>query len=371
MTDISALTTNDIIRLTDAKRRRPNASESELIKDVCLDYIFSDEGLRGRTAVAPQPRETDDLAAAIKANLAQSSAHLHPTQNEVDSGETHKRRAAINDIISGNAASGETPVSFLDAVKSGELPTTPVSGKIPTISIVTIFNKANAAEWLETFLEKLPVLRGESIGEIEVILCETIHDPNAPENGLMPIQSIELVNGMNYKKVQYIHNSDFNYADARNAAKYYAEGEWILSLDTDEYLLKEQLPELVNMVANAPFSAGGISVTVFSHIRDGDKYQRDAQAVTRLFRNDRRIMWQSQIHEVVSFSIQRAGYLILDSTITIFHRGYECKKGGIRAKLERNKMGLMREILTTNDPYIRAHADDYLNRTVLLLDSIK
>ena len=310
-----------------------------------------------------------DLAATIRANLAQSSAHLHPTQNEVDSGETHKRRQAINDIIGGgDVPSGETPTSFLEAVKSGEVQ--PESNQ-PVISIVTIFNKANAAEWLETYLEKLPVLRGESIGEIEVILCETIHDPNAPENGLMPIESVELVNGMNYKKVQYIHNSDFNYADARNAAKYYAEGEWILSLDTDEYLLKEQLPELVNMVANAPISAGGISVTVFSHIRDGDKYQRDAQAVVRLFRNDRRIMWQSQIHEVVSFSIQRAGYLILDSTITIFHRGYECKKEGIRAKLERNKMGLMREILTTGDPYIRAHADDYLNRTVLLLDSIK
>lgn len=116
-----------------------------------------------------------DLAATIRANLAQSSAHLHPTQNEVDSGETHKRRQAINEIIG-----GETPTSFLEAVKSGEVQTTPVSGKIPTISIVTIFNKANAAEWLETYLEKLPVLRGESIGEIEVILCETIHDPNAP-----------------------------------------------------------------------------------------------------------------------------------------------------------------------------------------------
>jgi len=222
-----------------------------------------------------------------------------------------------------------------------------------------------------TYIEKLPVLRGESIGEIEVILCETIHDPKAPENGLMPIESCELIGGMNYKKTQYIYNSDFNYADARNAAKYFAEGEWILSLDTDEYLLKDQLPELVDMVHNAPLSAGGISVTVFSHIRVEDKYQRDAQACVRLFRNDRRIVWQSQIHEVVSFSIQRAGYLILDSTITIYHRGYECKQDGIRAKLERNKLGLMREILTTGDPLIRAHADDYLSRTVLLLDSIK
>ena len=311
-------------------------------------------------------RSSEEITAEIKANLAASSAHLHPTQNEVDSGETHKRRAAINEIIS-----GETPTSFLEAVKSGEVQTTPVSGKIPTISIVTIFNKANAAEWLEQYMEKLPVLVGHSIGEIEVILCETIHDPKAPENGLMPIESCELIGGMNYKKTQYIYNSDFNYADARNAAKYFAEGEWILSLDTDEYLLKDQLPELVDMVHNAPISAGGISVTVFSHIRVEDKYQRDAQACVRLFRNDRRIVWQSQIHEVVSFSIQRAGYLILDSTITIYHRGYECKQDGIRAKLERNKLGLMREILTTNDPAIRAHADDYLSRTVLLLDSIK
>jgi len=89
-------------------------------------------------------RSSEEITAEIKANLAASSAHLHPTQNEVDSGETHKRRAAINEIIS-----GETPTSFLEAVKSGEVQTTPVSGKIPTISIVTIFNKANAAEWLE------------------------------------------------------------------------------------------------------------------------------------------------------------------------------------------------------------------------------
>ena len=80
-----------------------------------------------------------DLAAQIKANLAQSSAHLHPTQNEVDSGETHKRRAAINEIIGG---APETPTSFLEAVKSGEIQPEP---KQPTISIVTIFNKANAA----------------------------------------------------------------------------------------------------------------------------------------------------------------------------------------------------------------------------------
>ena len=310
---------------------------------------------------------TGDLAAQIRANLAQSSAHLYPTQNEIDSGETHLRRQAINDII-GGATEPETPTSFLEAVKNGEMQP---SAKQPTISIVTIFDKANAAEWLETYLEKLPCLRGDSIGEIEVILCETIHDADAPENGLLPVQSCEIVNGINYKKTQYIYNSAFNYADARNAAKYWAEGEWILSLDTDEYLLKEQLSELVNMVNSAPISAGGISVTVFSHIRDGEKWQRDAQAAVRLFRNDRRILWQSQIHEIVSFSIQRAGYLILDSTITIYHRGYECKQEGIKAKLERNKLGLMREILTTDDPYIRAHADDYLNRTVMLLESIK
>ncbi len=48
MTDISALTTNDLTRLDAAKKRSPNESESELINRVCLDYIFSDEG-----AVAP------------------------------------------------------------------------------------------------------------------------------------------------------------------------------------------------------------------------------------------------------------------------------------------------------------------------------
>lgn len=310
-------------------------------------------------------KKIGNLADQIKANLAASSAHLYPTQNEIDSGETHKYRAAINEIIGGE---GIAPSGFLEAVKSGERqPET----KTPTISIVTIFDKKNAAEWLEQYMEKLPVLVGHSVGEIEVILCETIHDPKAPENGLMPIESTELIGGMNYKKTSYIYNSEFNYADARNAAKYFAEGEWILSLDTDEYLLKDQLPELVDMVHNAPISAGGISVTVFSHIRVEDKYQRDAQACVRLFRNDRRIMWQSQIHEVVSFSIQRNGYLILDSTITIYHRGYECKQDGIKSKLERNKLGLMREILTTEDPAIRAHADDYLSRTVLLLDSIK
>lgn len=165
-------------------------------------------------------------------------------------------------------------------------------------------------------------------------------------------------------------NSDFNYADARNASKYYAEGEWILSLDTDEYLLKEQLPELVSTVRSAPISVGGILVTLFSHIQDGEKFHRDAQASVRLFRNDRRIVWQSQIHEIVFFSIQQAGYLIKDSTITIYHRGYECKRDGLIGKLERNKEGLMREILTTKNPVIKDHANEYLRRTVLHIDSI-
>jgi hypothetical protein len=102
---------------------------------------------------------TDGIAQKLRENLLNATAHLHPTQNEIDSGATHNYRQAINEILGGGLAA---------AVAKSE----PQFAKKPLLSIVTIFDTANEKKWLEQFIDRLPSLPEMHLGLIEIVMCK-------------------------------------------------------------------------------------------------------------------------------------------------------------------------------------------------------
>jgi hypothetical protein len=89
-------------------------------------------------ATAVKITSTDGIAQKLRENLLNATAHLHPAQNEIDSGYTHNYRQAVNEVLVGGLAS---------AVAKSE----PQFAKKPLLSIVTIFDTANEKKWLEQF----------------------------------------------------------------------------------------------------------------------------------------------------------------------------------------------------------------------------
>lgn len=230
------------------------------------------------------------------------------------------------------------------------------------LSIVTIYNEANAAQWMGNFLKYLPKLGVNSDVAIEVILCKTIKDDNAPENGTRQV-SQKTIGAVIHKECEYIYKGEFRFDDARNAAKYHADGDWIMQLDTDEILIPAQIPDIIEAVTKAPNSSGGIKCSVFSHINTDMGYHREACAAVRLFRNDPNIQYQGRIHEIVDFSIKENGYLINDSTFMVYHQGYECEQTDLIGKLRRNLKGLCAEYCEPSNPNAMEHIEGYLLNT--------
>ena len=247
----------------------------------------------------------------------------------------------------------------------------------PLISIVTIFNDENAKKYLQLYMKGLPSLALDENGNalIEVVLCKTIRDDSIENNGTLEKPETTMLNGKTVRHAEYIYKGDFNFADARNAAKHWATGEWILSLDTDESLIPQQFQDLVELIGSMPKFVGGVKFTVLSHIpiitNGMVEYHREHVNTVRLFRNDVNIQWQSRVHETPSFSIQDNGYMINDSTITIFHTGYEVNKEALIGKLERNLKGIEIEYATATHKAVKEHNRVYMISTVLEIEKLR
>lgn len=288
---------------------------------------------------------TDGIAQKLRENLLNATAHLHPTQNEIDSGYTHNYRQAVNEVLGGGLAS---------AVAKSE----PQFAKKPLLSIVTIFDTANEKKWLEQFIDRLPSLPDAHLGLIEIVMCK--NEQGAGETLEIDEQILQSKN-LIFRRCKYTY-TEWRFDSARNAAKQAATGEWILSLDTDEYIDKWQLPKILDSVESAGNRTGGIYCTAISHVRQEEGFGLEAvQRVCRLFRNDPAVFWRSRCHEFIDYSLREdGGYSIADSTITIMHDGYEqTDTQGILDKFSRNYRLLCAEIIAPHNEAIGVHAVKY------------
>lgn len=233
----------------------------------------------------------------------------------------------------------------------------------PVLSIVTIYDDANEQKWMERYLNNLPHCE---TGEIEVVLCKTIK--GKPDDGItLPENTVRNGVKITYCAMCY---DEWSFADARNAAKAAATGEWILSLDTDEYIVQNQVQELLALISNAGESIGAVMVTILSHHFEFRDNPVSAFRAVRLFRNSPALYWQCRVHETVDFSLLQAGHQVGDSTITVFHEGYEISHEGLKNKLERNLELLMLDFNLNKNNKIKYYITEYVKKTVRHLDKL-
>ena len=251
----------------------------------------------------------------------------------------------------------EPEKSFFDLVAE-HTPTVAPPPEKPLLSIVVMFDEANEKRWMKQFLERLPNLPESSLGLIEVISCK---NEKGEEDRIDYDGEYQIAKNLIFKRCKFTY-TDWRFDLARNSAKRIATGDWILSLDSDEYIDKYQLQKIIDFTDQAAKNVGGIYCTVISHVQQEVGYGLEAvQKVCRLFRNSPEFQWRSRVHEFIDYSIREEnGFSITDSTITIMHDGYEqTDLQGILDKFQRNYLMLCKELLEPYSPSIAVHALKY------------
>ncbi len=98
-----------------------------------------------------------------------------------------------------------------------------------------------------------------------------------------------------HAKIVKESSSDFSLR--HNLGKEKASGDWLLYLDADERVSKKLAAEIKNVLVDPKFAAYQITrrnVILGNFARFGDRYP---DMVTRLFKNDKLLSWEGEIHE--------------------------------------------------------------------------
>ena len=119
---------------------------------------------------------------------------------------------------------------------------------------------------------------------------------------------------------------------ARNESLKYANREWIIFLDADEYLDAESIDEIKS------FSSTYKHPTAFEFrvLSDTGTQNPNESRVIRMFSNGFQISFNNKVHEQITTSIKKINAKILRVNAKIFHDGYNESVVDQKSKQERN-----------------------------------
>ena len=149
----------------------------------------------------------------------------------------------------------------------------------------------------------------------------------------------EIAAGFGARICRHVWRDDFS--AARNVGLDVATGDWILTIDADEYLEAGTRGRIRAVIDRT--DADGILLTVRNLLAPDDLIQSAESRIVRLFRRRDDVRFAGIIHEEVDAAIMRRGGRIVGSPIVILHDGYASdttQGGGTRA--ERNLPLLLR-----------------------------
>jgi len=192
-----------------------------------------------------------------------------------------------------------------------------------------------------------------SIGTIKDCVDEIILvDTGSTDN------TVEIAKSFGAKVYHYQWNDDF--ASARNEALEHATKDWILVLDADDEMKKEDIEKLRLLLKDIDEDYMGIALPIRSKTIGNEEV---INYLVRVFRNRKDIRFKRRIHEVVDYSIHNLGGKLLRLTdIFIEHRGYE-DPDTLNAKIERNAKILEEEYKDNpDDPTILKYLADTYSR---------
>ncbi|MCE3279580.1 MAG: glycosyl transferase family 2 [Bacteroidetes bacterium] len=159
----------------------------------------------------------------------------------------------------------------------------------------------NEEKWLDQCLNSL----SDAVDEIIIV------DTGSTD------KSKEIAEKYNCKIFDFTWTGSFS--AARNYAIEQAQGEWIISIDADETLINGI--DLPAYLRNIPLNVGGVLIereNLYTDFLIG-KSQVEVRSNLRIFRNNKKIRWNRNVHEHVSFSIRESGFEITSSPFKILH----------------------------------------------------
>jgi len=138
----------------------------------------------------------------------------------------------------------------------------------------------------------------------------------------------------------YHHAWENSFSKARNYSLKYATCDWILYLDADEELSREDAPRLKKMVKDNNYTV--ISFVIKNKFKDST--QESYANMIRLFKNFNGIYYEGVVHNTIKYSGK-----CLESSLSIIHHGYNLSEDKMEKKFLRTTTLLKKQIKT--DPH--------------------
>lgn len=178
------------------------------------------------------------------------------------------------------------------------------------------------------------------IENVQVIALKTVCNPKLTEPIFEEIGVTADLVGLQWTYNDFEEQFDFSYL--RNKCDEYANGDWILHIDSDEYLTTSEVDlwAFLDVIDDSEAGAGYVSVygllTKNSNIRE-----RYINPNARLHRRSAGLKWSGICHETLDESMHKGTWA--DTEIMLYHEGYMIEQDEFQIKGERNAKLLVRE----------------------------
>ena len=214
------------------------------------------------------------------------------------------------------------------------------------------------ADWLRSLLSTIP-------NDIKVICVKN------QQGSQVGLNFVKEINNRRFYDYTY---TEFSFSECRNAAISQAKTEWIVSIDTDEYVSLLTWNDMKQLVKQVPDKIGGVfmGITGFeppyaNYI--GGWYVCDQ---VRLFRNKPNIEYEGYCHEQIIWSLGKAGYSLTSSSLLIQHLGYpDAKDDRLIYKADRNFELLNKDLFFEKDTQKREYYKKKTIDTSVMINILK
>jgi tetratricopeptide (TPR) repeat protein len=174
-------------------------------------------------------------------------------------------------------------------------------------------------------------------------------------------KTVEMAKSFNAKIFNHKWNDDFS--EARNISLKHATKDWILVLDADEVIAKEDLKKIKELTEQK--DVDGFSIIQRNYTDDqsvlnwqkSDDYKEAKDYpgffpsnLVRLFRNNKGFLFENKVHEVVENSIRNSDGNIVYTDIPIHHYGHGDKEAKEQKRDKYLKIGLEEIKRNPKDP---------------------
>jgi len=142
-----------------------------------------------------------------------------------------------------------------------------------------------------------------------------------------------------------------DFSEARNFSLSKASGDWILYLDADEKIEKDDCRKIREVIKQKDIMA--VNMLEYIPQEKGNLFELVGSDYSRLFRNHPEIRFEGAIHEQILPSVNRLGGKVLKSDIKINHWGFARTEEKRIERSRRNLSLLLKDLeKTPGDPFV-------------------